>query len=120
MTTDVTLISDLQIKDGQLAAFRALMAEMIGDAQANEPGTLDYVWSISDDGTACHLRERYADSDAALTHLATFGTKYLSRFLAVFTPVHFVVLGAPSDALRAKLAVSKPVYVRYAGGFRRS
>ena len=94
------------------------MAEMVAATQANEPGTLDYEWNVSVDGTQCHMFERYVDSAATMAHLATSGEKFAGRF-EIVTPMRFVVYGSPSAAVKEALAEASPVYMSLANGFSR-
>ena len=108
----------LAVRDGQLDAARSLMTEMVA-ATRDEPGTLGYEWFISDDGTACHINERYADSGAALVHLGAFGEKFMDRFLACFEPTSFSVYGDPSAEARGALDGFGATYLGWLGGFTR-
>lgn len=119
MNGNVAWMLELTIQSGRGDDFRALMTEMVAATKANEPGTLAYEWSISPDGTTCHIWERYADSAAAMIHAGTFGAKYAGRFLEVARPVRQVVYGSPSPELRAALAGFGPVYLEPAAGFSR-
>ena len=110
---------ELDIQEGRASDFKKLMAEMVSATQANEPGALNYEWSTSTDGKQCHIFERYVDSTAALTHLATVGEKYAGRFLEIVKLVRFVVYGSPSPVLMDALAAGNPVYMQAAGGFSR-
>jgi quinol monooxygenase YgiN len=119
MSSHVAWMLNMQVIPGQLDTLRALMAEMSAATEANEPGTLDYEWSLSTDGTACDLWERYADSAAALIHMATFGEKYASRFLSVLAPKRVTLYGAPNEAVREGLAPFGAVYMAPVAGFSR-
>lgn len=115
----VAWMFELAVKAGRDADFRALMAEMAEATDRNEPGTLDYEWYVSDDGRRLHLFERYANADAAMTHLGTFGERYMARFFDVLTPERMTVYGAPDDRVRGALAQLAPEVMRRAAGFRR-
>jgi len=109
----------LAVKDGQLEDFRALMKDMVGATQANEPGALNYEWSIGDDGATVHIYERYADSAATMTHLASFGANFADRFMACVDVTGFNVYGAPDDEVRGALAPFGAVFMDPFGGFAR-
>ncbi len=87
MNDAVHLLLALNIKEGELDNFKALVKEMVDATQANEPGTLNYEWFLSDDEKTCHLYERYADSAATMTHLASFGQNFAVRIMAAVEPV---------------------------------
>lgn len=107
------------IKDGKLGALKALIREMSDAAQASEPGTLIYEWTISGDAKSAEVHERYADSDAALRHLASFNANFADRLMALVQPTGMTIYGNPSAALRKELEGAKPVYRDVIGGFAR-
>jgi quinol monooxygenase YgiN len=92
---------------------------MVEATEEGEPGALDYQWSTSADGTVCHIYERYADSQAAMAHLANFGARFAERFMTVLAPIRFVVYGNPSLEVQEALAAFGPTYMRSVGGFSR-
>jgi quinol monooxygenase YgiN len=119
MNSHVCWMLEMQVREGRENDLRALMAEMAAATETNEPGTLDYEWSLSGDGRQCHLSERYADSAAAMVHAATFGSRYAARFFDVLAPVRLVLYGSPSDEVKAALAPFSPVVMEPAAGFSR-
>ncbi len=119
MATHVSWMLELDIQSGREEDFRALMKEMVSATDANEAGTLTYEWSINADGTVCHILERYVDSAAVLTHLATFGEKFANRFLEVLKPTRLFVYGSPNAAVKEALAGFNPVYMESVGGINR-
>ncbi len=119
MSDTVHLLLALNIKEGELDNFKALMKEMVDATKANEPGTLNYEWFVSDDEKTCHTYERYADSAATMAHLTTFGQEFAERFLAVLEPVQFVVYGNPNDEVRTAVAGFGAVHMSKIAGFAR-
>ena len=119
MNDHVSWLLELSVKDGQLDDFRALMKDMVGVTRDNEPGTLNYEWSISDDNATVHIYERYADSAATMVHLASFGENFAERFMACVDPTRFQIYGNPDAAVREALAPFGPVYMDPFGGFAR-
>ncbi|WP_169054199.1 antibiotic biosynthesis monooxygenase [Nitratireductor sp. XY-223] len=119
MTATVGWFIEAEIKEGQRDSLKELIVEMSDRSENNEPGTLVYEWSISEDGTTGHLYERYADSEAALTHLASFGENFADRFMPLVGTLRMSVYGAPSAALRKELAGMEPRFFERAGGFAR-
>jgi quinol monooxygenase YgiN len=107
------------IKDGKLDELKGLIREMSDASQPNEPGTLIYQWTISDDRKTAEVHERYADSDAALRHLASFNENFADRLMALVAPTGMTVYGGPSAALKKQLAGADPVYMEVIGGFAR-
>lgn len=119
MKGHVYWILELQIQDGKDQDFRALMREMVKDTEANEPGTLAYEWSMSDDGKLCHIFELYSNSAAVMVHLAKFGDQYAERFFQVLSPVRFVIYGSPSQLVKNALSIFEPAYMKMVDGYRR-
>ena len=92
---------------------------MVEATRANEPSTLSYEWFITDDNKSCHIYERYADSDAVMTHLGAFGEKFAERILAISEPTRFMVYGNPSEDARKALSGFGAVFLAPIGGFAR-
>jgi quinol monooxygenase YgiN len=119
MTTRVQWLFELSINDGDVQNVRALMEEMSRATEQNEPGTLNYEWFLTDDGTACQIFERFADSAAAMTHLGNFQEKFAERFLALLQPTRLTVHGGPSDDLREAMGALGAQFLADLGGFSR-
>ena len=107
------------VKDGKLDELKGLIQEMSDASQANEPGTLIYEWTISDDKKTAEVHERYANSDAALRHLASSNENFANRLMALVKPTGIMVYGSPSAALKKVLEGANPVYMEVIGGFAR-
>jgi quinol monooxygenase YgiN len=107
------------IKNGKLDALQDLIKEMADASRANEPGTLIYEWTISADRKTAEVHERYADSDAALRHLASFNKNFADRLMALVEPTGMTIYGSPGAALKKELEGAKPVYREVFGGFAR-
>ena len=119
MSDNVYWILEVAIKDGEFDNFKALMTEMVDATQADEPGALNYEWTVSDDQSTCHIYERYADSAATMVHLGNFGSKFAGRFMKVLKPTKFVVYGNPDDKVKDALNPMGAVYMSPIGGFAR-
>ena len=119
MTNNVYWLLELSIKDGELDNFTALMQEMVGATQNDEPGALNYEWWLSDDKSTCHIYERYADSDATMIHLGNFGGKFAERFMGCVDPTRFMVYGNANGQVKEALAAFGAVYMQSFGGFHR-
>jgi quinol monooxygenase YgiN len=118
MPNTVSLNLQLAVRDGQLNAARDLMNEMVASSK-QESGAESYEWYISDDGTTCHVNERYSDSDAALVHLGNFGANFAERFPGCFQPTALSVYGDPSPEAKAALDGFGAAYYGWLGGFNR-
>jgi quinol monooxygenase YgiN len=116
MDNEVTWLLELAVNPGELETVRALMEEMVASTRA-EAGTLSYAWFVSDDGNVVAIYERYADDAAVLTHLGTFGERFVQRFLGAMTPTRFTVFGTPGDDVRQALSGFNPTYLGVFGGF---
>ena len=109
----------LSVRDGKRDEVRTLMREMVASTRQDEPGAETYEWFISEDGSTCHIYERYADSEAVMAHLHNFGTKYAERFLGCLEPTDFAVYGDPSAEARAALDGFGASYYERLDGFKR-
>ena len=118
MREEVSWSLELAIKPGQIDVVRTLIPEMV-DSTQKEPGALIYEWSISDDDRMVHSYDRYANSEAVLAHLSTFGEKFAERFLAAVEPTRFVVYGDPTDQAREALDAFGALYMKPLAGFAR-
>ena len=118
MESHVSWVIELAVKDGKLADFTALMEEMVAGT-STEPATLAYEWYVSDDERVVHIFEKYADSEAMISHVSGFLEKWAARFLECVDPTRFVVYGDPSEAARELLAGFGPTYLGPWGGFSR-
>ena len=107
---------ELHVRPGQLGNFQTLTAEMV-EATRRERGVLSYQRFSSEDGATIHVYERYADSAAALAHLAAFTERFADRFGAMAERQAFTVFGDPSADLKAALDRYNPVYLKPFGDF---
>jgi quinol monooxygenase YgiN len=118
MQNHVSWVLESAVKPGKLGSFKELMGEMVAGTSV-EPGTLNYEWYISRDEGTVHLFEKYADSEAMVTHVSGFMEKWAGRFLECVDPTRFTVYGDPSEAARELLAGFGPTYLAPWGGFAR-
>jgi quinol monooxygenase YgiN len=119
MNGNVYWVLELAVQPGRLNDLRRVMHDMVEAASTHEPGTLNYEWNVSDDGTVCHIYVRYRDSAAVMTHMRAFGTKFTARFMELVTITRFTVYGSPNAEVKAALAAYGPVYLAPFGGFKR-
>lgn len=118
MSTAVSWVLQLSVRDGKLEAGKALMNEMVPATQA-EPGTTDYAWYLSPDESTIHIYERYSDSDAVMAHLGNFGAKFAERFMACFEPTGLHVYGNVSHDAEHALGELGGQFLKPLGGFNR-
>jgi quinol monooxygenase YgiN len=118
MREHVSWVLEVTVKPGQLDTFKELMDEMVAGT-STEPGTLNYEWYISDDESTIHLFEKYATSEAMITHVSGFLEKWAGRFMESVDPTRFIVYGDPSAEARDLLAAWRGRYLAPWGGFAR-
>lgn len=97
--SNVFFVVELDVQPGQLDDLRRVGREMVGLAQDNEPGTLNYEYFLSGDGTRCHIYERYVDSNALLSHSLSFPEELQQRAQA-FRPLRLTAYGNVPSAVR--------------------
>ncbi len=119
MSAHIYWILETNVRDGKLDELKGLMKEMVDATKANEPGTLNYEWTVSGDSKRCTLFERYADSPAAMTHAASFMKNFAGRFVGCLEVKKMVVHGRPADDLKKALAAQGAVFMEPFGGFSR-
>jgi quinol monooxygenase YgiN len=119
MSKTVYWVLELSVRPGALPDLKDLMKEMVAATAGNEPGTLNYEWTLDEEGRACHIFERYADSSAVMAHLATFGEKFSDRFMSLVEPTRIVLYGNPDEQVKGALADLNPVVMTPIGGFSR-
>lgn len=119
MKNEIFWIFEFAVKDGQFDKFKDLMKEMVAATKKNEPGTIGYEWTLTEDKSQCHIHERYSDSHATVLHLTTFIEKYAGRLMELGHATRFIVYGNPDDEVRQTLDGFGAVYMQTIGGFRR-
>lgn len=118
MAKELFWIFTLQLKPGQLDAFKAMVAEIVPLAE-NEPGTLAYQWSLNHDQSIVHIYERYADSDAFVSHVEQTFSHFTTCFMAMVNVQSLVVYGEPNAACREALDTFNAAYMTLFNGFSR-
>jgi quinol monooxygenase YgiN len=119
MSSNISWLLALNVKEGQNENFKKLMGEMVDFVNQNEPDTSNYEWYLSDNETTCHIYERYNDSAAVMTHLKGFGENFAERFMSCLDATGFTVYGNPGADVKEALAAFAPVYMSPALGFAR-
>ena len=119
MGDNVLVFVEGTIYAGQLDNLKALISEMVEAFKRDELGTLNYEWFLADDGKSVHVYERYADSEAYVGHLRSFGETYAERCFTQMTVTKLAIYGHPSDMVREVLANSAPIYMSPYDGIAR-
>ena len=98
----------LKVRDGELEGFKRQAAEVMKATRELDTKTIRYDWFLSDDGTECEVRERYADADALVEH-AHHIAEARNMLFRDFADDHTVVFYAePSPALSQALQSMPP------------
>jgi quinol monooxygenase YgiN len=118
MENQVSWLIELAVKPGELETFKALREEMVAGT-SGEPGALAYEWFISDDGGTVHIYEKYADSDAMISHVNGFREKWAGRFRVCVDVQRFTSYGSPTAAAEEVLDGFGGTHLGPWGGFSR-
>lgn len=107
--TEIQATARLKIHDGRLQDFRVLAARVMEAVRAQDSGTLQFDWFMSEDQRECVARETYRDSEAFLEHLQN--VEELVGELLGLGDLSIEMYGSPSDALlEATAALSPRIY----------
>jgi quinol monooxygenase YgiN len=118
-SSEVHWVATVMVPPGNMDKFKQVVAGLVAASQ-QEPGTLQYEYAVGSDNSTVDLVERYADSDAAIHHMAdNFGPHFSKDFLELVKPVRFVVYGIPSAKAKEMLAPFNPIYMTPFDGFTR-
>ena len=101
-THEIFWIYEVAINPGKFDDFVAVAHDIMATIE-EEPGTVEYRYSMDAKGTVCHIYERYRDSKGLLAHAANFGRVYAERFMAACTPSRFSIYGEPDAEAAAAL-----------------
>src|SRR5579864_915255 len=107
------------VPPGNMDKFKEVVAGLVA-ASKQEPGTLEYEYTVSADNGTVDIIERYVDSAAVVHHVVdNFGAHFSKQFLALVKPTRFVVYGTPSPEAQKVLTGFNPVYLTPFDGFTR-
>lgn len=106
---------EVKVNDGKLGDLKSLMDQMVQTSK-DEPGTLAYDWTISEDEKTVHILEHYKDADAVMAHMGGFA-QVAGKFMECVTPAGLVIYGKADEKIRAAMAGLNPVYMNPLGGF---
>lgn len=116
--TTLRLIVNLNIKPGQVGAFKEMARKLAGSVEAAEPNTLSYEWYVNDDEEQCYVAECYPDSDALLSHLGNVGSA-LGALLEIAPLTEMLVFGSPSEKATEILSGFGARFLPLMAGFTR-
>ena len=103
----------MKIRPDKLEEFKRQAGEIVAQAKAKDPGTLQYDWFLSNDGTECEVREIYESSDALLAHVVNISAPRDTLFEKFATDHAIVIYGDPPPGLlqtAADMGVRVKVY----------
>lgn len=87
------------MKDGKADDFKKTATWIAEQVQAKEPGTKNYQWYFSADGTKCYLHETFDNSAGLVAHAAGPTVQgHLPELLASSDITRFEVYGNPDAA----------------------
>ena len=118
-TDDVYWLITAAIKDGQLENVKSINKELVSATLENEPMTLSYDWSVSEDGKTCYFFEWYDNSEAVMIHTASFGENFAERLLGMIEIQKFEVFGNPNEEATKALSEFGASFHKSIGGFAR-
>jgi quinol monooxygenase YgiN len=118
MMTQICMIVEFTIADGQGALFKKLFREALDLTKQKDLGTLSYELYFNHDETKCYSIERYANSDAVLAHQDTVAKVSVPLF-EICSTTRFEIFGDPSPKLQKALEASSPNRYKPWEGFAR-
>jgi quinol monooxygenase YgiN len=89
----------MQIREGELDGFMRRAAEMMRNTREQDTRTLRYDWFVSDDRTACEVREGYTEADGLLEHNSHVREPRDELFRNHASGHDMTIYGEPSPAL---------------------
>ncbi|MFU2317026.1 hypothetical protein [Rahnella sp. PCH160] len=117
MESEVINVFTLAIKGNNFPAFKSLVEKIVKETN-KEPGTLAYIYSVSDDEKIAHIVERYK-ADSVVSHVEQTFSPFAEEFLSLVDVTSLTVYGKPDAATRAKLDPFGAVYMTPFDGFTR-
>ena len=109
---------ELSIEPSQANEFDQIMKDLVAETD-RETGTMACEWNFNDDGTVCHIYERFENADAAMIHLGMFGDRFADQFLSACSVTDLTILGYASDEIKGALKGFSPTVLYQRAGFAR-
>ena len=103
----------LKIRQGQLEGFKRQAAELMRQMREQDEQPLRYDWFLSEDGTACEVREVYDSADALLAHQRPIAEAKLTLFREYVESHTMTFYDEPSPALAGALQAMGTPYQRF-------
>lgn len=115
MKNEIICVFTLSVKEGQFANFRNLASEIVKETE-KEPGTLTYMYSVSDDQKTAHIIEGYK-TDALVSHVDVTFAPFAERFISHVDVTGLTVYGETDEHIRKRLDAFGAVYMKTFAGF---
>jgi quinol monooxygenase YgiN len=116
--SDITLIVEFAVKDGQAEAYRAASAALREKVDATEPGTSRYDWWLDADGRRAFNLEVFDDGAALAFHMDNTAP-LVGALLDAADLVRVEVLGEVDATGRAAIDEAATGYFAALGGISR-
>lgn len=118
MNNKVQYTVEFTLQDGQQAAAKKIVDEMIALVEATEQGALNYQWYFNESETRCYCMEQYINSKAMLLHLENVGL-LLGEMLKISSVTRLEIFGALSEEAHAAAASFGASFYTSYDGFTR-
>lgn len=115
MKNEITCVFNLSDNNGQLPAFKESVSRVV-EAASKEPGTLSYVYSVSEDQQTAHIVERYRQQDL-VNHVDHTFAPFAETFLALVNITGLTVYGESDDEIRKRSYPFGALYMKPFDGF---
>ncbi len=103
----------LEIRAGQLDAFKQQTAEIVRQIGESDDPPLRYDWFLSDDGTECEVQETYVDADSLLKHQQQIAPAKMKLFQECIDGHTMAFYGEMSPALIGALQAMGTSYTAF-------
>jgi quinol monooxygenase YgiN len=113
---EITCVFSFSTTKEKVNDFKSLISIIVAETQ-KEPGTLSYIYSISDDQVTINIIERYKDSSSLISHVTTTFSPFAADFLSFVQLKDLTVHGMPSDEVKEILRDFSPKYMTPFNGF---
>jgi quinol monooxygenase YgiN len=121
----VVFVSHFAVKEGRLDDLKRLSAEIVGQLEADKPGTLAYLMYLDEEGSRFTVAHCFTDADAMDRHFEGADER-TSQAFEVVSPLGWEIYGRPSATALGQMrlgaeaaGVTLTVLPDHVGGFLR-
>lgn len=118
LNNEIICVFSFSTTEDKVNDFKSLVSTIVAETQ-KEPGTLSYIYSISDDHTTVNIIEYYSDSASLISHVTTTFGPFAADFLSLVQLKDFTVHGTPSNEVKDLLKDFSPKYMTPFNGFNK-